>query len=324
MKKVFLLTMSLIVFGLATSCGGGSATSGKSKNKVVPNQMTMTTKVKGDVSIRLGGEGDAVIDWGDGSEKETVLLKSFPEAFKHSFGDDTERTIQITGEKITNVNCQKLNLSTLDVSQIRLLKELYCGTNALTDLDLSANTELTKAHCESNKLTSLNLGDNTALTGLECSSNQLTTVDVSKNTALTRLECGMNPLVTLDLSANTALTWLDCSSDKLTTLNIRNNTALQHLSCSRTPLTTFDLSANTALELVSFRWGKLQSLDLSANTALKNISIDENELTAEALNNIFRTLHTNDIEKKNVLIARNPGTNDCDPGIATKKGWIVK
>ncbi|MCL2040794.1 MAG: hypothetical protein FWG84_01970 [Bacteroidales bacterium] len=322
MKNLFLLTMSLAAIGLTTSCGSGSATAEKSNNPVVPNQMTMTLTPKGEVNIRLGGEGDAVIDWGDGSEKETVTLTSFPAAFKHTFGDDAERTISITGENITNVNCQKINLSTLEVSQIRPLKELYCGTNALTTLNLSDNTELTKVYCENNKLTTLNL--NAALTWLDCSSNQLTAIDVSKNTALTRLECGMNPLTTLDLSANTALTWLDCSSEQLTTLNIRNNTALQHLTCGRTPFTTFDLSANTALELVSFRWGKLQTLDLSANTALKNISLDENELTAEALNDIFKTLHGNDIEKKSILIARNPGTNGCDTSIATGKGWTVK
>ena len=258
MKKVFLLSVSILVFGLFPSCGGGKAADA---GPIGPNQMTMTSTVNGEVKITLSGKGEAVIDWGDGSPRDTVALKSMSNKCTHTFDNETERTIRVAGETITSLSLEKVNMSTLDVSQNPLLKVLNCGKNDLTTIDLSANTELTD---------------------LYCGANQLTALDLSKNTALKMLSCGQ----------------------------IKN-------------LKTVDLSANTALESISFQWGNLQSLDLSANTALKVLMCDENDFSTDALNALLKSLHGDAIEGKKIHIAKNPGTNDCDPSIATDKGWIV-
>jgi hypothetical protein len=36
---------------------------------------------------------------------------------------------------------------------------------------------------------------------------------------------------------------------------------------------------------------------------------------------LFRTLHANNTETKHILIGFNPGADECDQSIATKKGW---
>ena len=72
--------------------------------------------------------------------------------------------------------------------------ELYCNRNQLTTLDVSKNTKLTYLNCESNQLTTLDVSRNTALTGLDCNTNQLTALDVSQNTSLTWVTCSGNQI----------------------------------------------------------------------------------------------------------------------------------
>ena len=67
---------------------------------------------------------------------------------------------------------------------------------------------------------------------------------------------------------------------------------------------------------------KLTALDANNCKALEMLFCNGNQLTAEAINNLFITLHDKDL-KKSVHVCNNPGTADCDPNIAESKGWIV-
>ena len=62
------------------------------------------------------------------------------------------------------------------------LTELNCSKNLLKSLDVSKNTELMVLNCSSNQITSLNVSKNKLLLELNCSYNLLTSLDVSKNT----------------------------------------------------------------------------------------------------------------------------------------------
>ena len=93
--------------------------------------------------------------------------------------------------------------------------ELGCNRSQLTSLNISGCTALTELKCYDNQLTSLDVSKNTALTKLECDSNQLTSLDVSKNTALTRLDCSSNLLRKLNISGCTSLNSLDCSKNQI-------------------------------------------------------------------------------------------------------------
>ena len=94
------------------------------------------------------------------------------------------------------------------------LTSLDCDKNQLTSLDVSKNTALTTLMCDYNQLRSLDVSGASALTDLICMNNKLTSLDVSKNIALTDLYCGKNQLTSLDLSKNTALTFLYCDNNK--------------------------------------------------------------------------------------------------------------
>ena len=141
-------------------------------------------------------------------------------------------------------------------------------------------------------------------TGFKCDSIQIKSFDFSKNNMLEGFAFRGNQLTSLNVKKNTALTWLDLRNNKLTSLDVRKNTALIWLYCSDNQLT---------------------GLDVSQNTALKELDCSHNQFSAEALDALFETLHSNDIEDgKTIEICHNPGTDNCNTKIAEDKGWTVK
>ena len=109
--------------------------------------------------------------------------------------------------KLTSLNCDNDNLTSLDVSGLTALTSLDCSDNSLTSLDVSTNTALTSLTCFNNNITALDVSTNTALTKLSFYDNSLTSLDVSGLTALTTLTCFNNSLTSLlatgvDLSFN--------------------------------------------------------------------------------------------------------------------------
>ena len=154
----------------------------------------MTTE-QSEIGFELAGSGVVTIDWGDGSEKITLTLtEGVNNTFRRVYLNASIRTITVSGDSITKLNCEFRHLTSLDVSKNTALTKLYCSDNQLTSLDVSKNTALTDLGCSRNQLTSLDVSKNTALTGLGCKGNQLTSLDVSKNTALTALYCSRNQL----------------------------------------------------------------------------------------------------------------------------------
>ena len=181
---------------------------------------------------------------------------------------------------LTYLNCYGNYLTSLDVSGNTALILLNCRSNYLTSLDVSGNTALSSLYCGGNYLKSLDVSGNTALTSLSCNSNQLTSLDVSGNTALSSLNCGSNQLTSLDVSCNTALTSLNCDNNQLTSLDVSGNTALSSLNCYYNHLTSLNVSGNIALSSLDCGGNKLTSLDVSGNTALSSLSCWNNQLTS--------------------------------------------
>ncbi|MCL2063441.1 MAG: hypothetical protein FWG98_03585 [Candidatus Cloacimonetes bacterium] len=238
MKKIpIFLTFALMIMVLG--CGGKGIESSNEADSY--SVMTMTTSVQM-IRFELQGSGTVTIDWSDGSESVNwEFIDNNWTMFTHEFTDATPRTITITGDNITGLNCIRSGLTSLDVSRNTALTVLFCSYNLLTALDVSQNVSLTILGCSNNEITALDLSQVAALISLDCGYNQLTELDVSRNIAL---------------------------NDEL------------HFSY--------------------------------------------NQLTADALNALFSTLHSNDFTKKEIHIGGNPGSADCDPSIAEAKGWTVE
>jgi len=271
------------------------------KDEVIypPGTMLITITDTDIARFSLLGVGTVTIDWGDGSEDETIeFMYDFERNLYHKYSERGSRTIKINGDYVTLLMCEYV--TALNVSRNNVLKHLVCSSSILKELDLSKNTALTRLICNFCQLESLDVRKNTALTELSCHSCKLSSLDVSKNTALIHLDCSHNKLTSLDVSNNTALQILKCTSNQIKSLNVNKNSALIGLSCDNNQLT---------------------SLDVSMNTELTHLGCSLNQLSAEALNTLFGTLHSNPISGKNINMRNNPGSDTCNFGIATEKGW---
>jgi hypothetical protein len=161
------------------------------------------------------------------------------------------------------------------------------GNNNITSIDVSKNNMLTYLYCSGN-FTSLDVGKCKALKEL-CCLGYLTSLDASKCISLTELNCRNNNLTSIDVSECSKLKFLDCGSS-------------YHVTGNR---------------------NKLTHLDVSKCTVLQRLNCNNNDFSADALNALFETLHSNMFEGKRIYMGFNPGTSDCDPQIAEKKGWLV-
>ncbi|WP_152566481.1 leucine-rich repeat domain-containing protein [Porphyromonas canoris] len=164
------------------------------------------------------------------------------------------------------------------------------------------------------------------VTDFRCRGEQLSSLDVSNNTALEQLFCYKNSLSSLDVGKNTALTRFDCYNNFLSSLDVSKNTALEQLRCDNNFLSSLDVSKNTALTYLDCEENtNLSSLKISRSIK-EELWIRQCKLSAETLNEIFRTLP--DVTgqtsgEKKIWIANNPGTDACNKKIATDKGWTV-
>jgi len=303
MKKYFYYFIAVAMPILFLSCGKG----GNDDNDAatVPN-ITMTTAKAGEVRFYLNGSGKSTINWGDGTKEDIVLSPDdYTTEYIHYYSGAVTRTITITGDNITKLESGNNQLTHLNVSNNVSLEILTCFDNEkrlLTELDVSKNIALTELSCGGYQLKNLDVGNNTALKSLHCLDNQLTSLNVSNNIKLESLTCLLNQLTELDVSKNIALTDLLCSANQLTKLNVSNNTALTYLDCSANQLT---------------------ELNVSNNTALTSLNCSNNMMDVPALEELFRSLHSNPIGYKSISITANPGALNCDITIAIAKGWTV-
>ncbi|MCL2511288.1 MAG: hypothetical protein FWF09_04480 [Bacteroidales bacterium] len=144
---------------------------------------------------------------------------------------------------------------------------------------------------------------------------------------LEKLICRGSEITSLDMSNCPQLRILVLEyNEKLNSLNISKNSELSTMECCGSKqITGLDLSKNPALGYFKCWGNKITSLDLSKNTKLVEAYCGINEMSADALNALLKSLHDNDVNAKKIIsIADNPGTDDCDKSIAENKGWIVR
>ena len=187
----------------------------------------------GEVNLPSIFPGDTVIQFPDPAFEAALrgfIAKSQGNILASDVAEITELDVyglhiaDLTGIKyfveLEVLNCGENQLTSLDVSQNNVLKELWCWDNQLTMLDVSQNIAMIKLYCGVNQLTLLDVSHNTALEELNCDDNQLITLNVSQNLALKYLSCDYNQLTKLDVSLDTALEFLLCEENPLTELII--------------------------------------------------------------------------------------------------------
>ena len=303
MKRNFIYCMAVALVAIAfTACGkDGDKDDDNAENSSI--RMTAAAGTS-KIGLQLAGNGRLSVDWGDGNT-QNVNLVAIPEYYEHTYAaSQTERKLSLSGAKVEFIDCSE---------------------NSLTELDVSKNSALKYLYCKSNRLESLDLSQNTALNILSFGDNQLETINLFANIVLMTLDCSKNRIATLDLSKNMVLIDLNCDDNSIASLDITKNTMLEVITCSRNLLTALDVSKNKVLTDLECDDNSIASLNFVNNIALGFVHCFGNQLSTEALNATFESLHANPVGSplKNIYIGGNPGANNCTRAIATNKGWKV-
>ena len=218
--------------------------------------ITLTTKKavgeEFQFSIEIDGLGDLSADERMAILQAAVVDMNITDVAGHSDFYDVKGTLKKSNLKIEiagsigRFTCDKMGLTSLDVSHCPELYNIYCPGNDLTELDISKNTKLVRLVLGTNMLSSLDVSNATELQYLDCRYNSIETLDVSKNLNLERLDCYDNKLTSLDVSKNTKLDRVECESNQLESLLICSSVAggYEFLTCYKNKL---DEAAMTAL-----------------------------------------------------------------------------
>ena len=116
----------------------------------VAGQMTIKFQPGSDCRVKIGlvGSGTFSIDWGDGySEISTYEFDGSCEPddftyYGYIYFSTSVRTVTITGQNVTSLDCSAIRLISLDLSSNPALMVLWCANSQLAALDVSRNTAL--------------------------------------------------------------------------------------------------------------------------------------------------------------------------------------
>ncbi len=197
-----------------------------------------------------------------------------------SFMQNQVTTVDLSA--LTNLRelwCADNNLTSLNLYGLDNLEVLECAGNELTDLDVSFLPQLKKLYCDDNQLTSLYVLPLTSLEELTFCGNEISYVDMSTLTNLQQLRVAENPYPVLDLTPFPNLISLKCYSCGLTALDLSAVPNLFRLQCGDNPLSTLDVSSLTHLYDLDAPVCGLASIDLSGLTELSMVDLHYNNLT---------------------------------------------
>lgn len=172
------------------------------------------------------------------------------------------------------------DISSIDISQLFWIKELWLNSNELTEIDLSSNIALEELSIGNNELLSLDISNNVNLTYLSAGNNDLTSLDTSNNPLLEELEVWLTDVSTLDLSSNN-LKVIDITGTLFTTFDdFSSQTELEGIDIGDTDISTLDTSIFPNLKGLDIRnTTQLLEIDLSQNTVLQFFTVGSSGMT---------------------------------------------
>jgi hypothetical protein len=172
----------------------------------------------------------------------------------------------------------------------RRLWGLECNKNELTSLDVLEQMNVQTLKCSDNQLTGLPSKVTKSINTLECRNNKITALDVAGNQNLATLLCNGNQLTTLDLTNMPNLSWLDCADNQLTSLSVSEIPLLSYLWCQGNQLTSLDVSGHTPLQVVDMSHNPLTTANLSGCTRLTEVNCSRCKITGDDRDAFFDNL----------------------------------
>lgn len=302
MKHLYLLLF--ICFGFSLSAQIVTIPDVNFKNKLLASSSSVSTaqNFSGN-NIAIDANGDGEIQNSEAQQVGRLGVSSCNIASVEGINSFTN---------LRQFHCDNNQLTTLDISGLTLLNNLFARNNNLTSINFGPskpvwievqNNQLTvlnfpstirlqKLNYTNNNVTNLNFSSLYAqdLMELYCSNNEITnSLNLSNFVNLQLLYCDYNFINSLNLTGLTQLKTLDCSNNQLTTLNINGHPLLYRLSLGHNPMPLPNLnvlSAPLALKYLAVNSLGLSSLNVSSLINLWSLDCSGNQLTTIDISNL--------------------------------------
>lgn len=164
---------------------------------------------------------------------------------------------------------------------------------------------------------------------LDIHENHIRFLDFSHENKVKYVSAGMNLINKFHGSGCRKIVHLCLSDNMLEAIDVSGMQSLVFLLLDRNSLTEFSAAGLTSLAYLNLDLNRLESVDMSGASIKESVqsyigySFRNNNLSAEAINNLFETLGEDYSGNGIIHIGGNPGSATCDPSIATNKGYIV-
>lgn len=197
----------------------------------------------------------------------STVDKAAPITVKAPWAYSTVKVYIPENAAITGVRLSNQGLSSIDVSPLVSLRELYLDNTKLYDVDLTRNRWLQTLDLSHNQLY------NCSLKGVN---------DLFAKNVLTDINLSYNNIQNLTLNPLLAIRHLDISHNKIEKLNLADADSVKTVNASHNQLSNIKITHCTAL----------RSLDVSYNQLSEMMMPEENNLTHLALDSNLFTLST--------------------------------
>lgn len=234
---------------------------------------------------------------------------------------DNVKAIDLTGnkeikdltglEKFQNLeilHCDNMDITSIDVSQIRNLKNLTATNIAnLKNVNVSGCSQLTTLRLNKSGITSLDVTNNPELETLDCTDTKLTSIDMRKNPKLYHLLMTGTDVSTLDVTKNYKLKELQLSSTKVRSIDLSQNANLEILAIMNCHMDELDISHNPKLMNLFANYNNFTELNIDNNKNLKFLEIIDSKLTKLDVSHLSKLeiLSVAGIPLKNIDVTKN-------------------
>lgn len=259
----YLLFVALeLLVAMIFSCRGYSQSIIRMKTtSPIDSELRMAIRADGDIKIK-GLQGS----WINNIDKRVRYTVSNQE-------------IEIEG-KVLEIDCHKMKLSSLEVSNCPTLETLVCYENNLETIDVTRNKALRKIDIAKNsRIQVLDITQNELLEKLECDETLIENLDVSHNPKMIRLKVSKCKLKRLDLSNNPDVEAVWCDFNNISEINIQGKQKLHTLWCDNNRITELVVTDCPSLRLLGCNANNLKNLTFKNSKEITKLWCNNNQLT---------------------------------------------
>jgi len=183
------------------------------------------------------------------------------------------------------LNLSRNNLSSIDLSPISEVVNLYLNQNNFTEIDASNLTNVFILEVAKQSLNWLNLTNCTNLFFLTCFETSIETIDLTTCSNLNAFEGYDASFTSLDFSGNIEIEEIKVYNNPLTNINLPNNPDLGYLVLDDTLLTELDITHCPGLVEISFFNTPLNHINFSNNPLIEKIQGNKSSLATINVDN---------------------------------------